>query len=289
MSGSIVPRPFLKWAGGKTQLLGELTARLPSYFLVYHEPFVGGGALFFHLYRKGWIRRASIADINPELIDTFVAVRDCVEDVIERLATYPHDEEFYYALRAQDPWSMDLPTRAARMIYLNKTGYNGLYRVNKQGKFNVPFGRYKLPNYCDEENLRAVSAALQQVEILCTSFETILERAKPGDFVYLDPPYAPRSSTANFTAYHTGGFDHDAQVKLGDVFRELTERGVNVMLSNSDVALIRSLYSDFNISQVFANRAINSKASKRGRVTELIITNYSCERIGQLSLLESRA
>ncbi len=291
MANSVVPRPFLKWAGGKTQLLDDLTAYLPRYFLTYHEPFVGGGALFFYLYRERKIRRAFIADLNAELIDTYIAIRDYVEDVIELLSEYSYDEKFYYNLRAQDPWKMPLPARAARMIYLNKTGYNGLYRVNKQGKFNVPFGRHKSPQYCDVENLRAVSVALQDVEIACASFETVLEHVKPGDLVYFDPPYAPMSSTANFTAYHADGFAEDDQIKLRDVCLELTRLGVNVMLSNSDVELIQALYdtdSCFNINRVHASRAINSNAKKRGKLTELIITNYPAEKIAQPRLLEAQ-
>ena len=183
------PRPFVKWVGGKRQLLKELVQRIPQHFGAYHEPFVGGGALFFELYRSKRISKAVISDMNAELIDTYIAIRDYVEDVTGILATYPHNEDFFYNLRAEDPWEMDIPHRAARMIYLNKTCYNGLYRVNKQGKFNAPFGRYKSPTYNDPENLRAVSIALQDVDVLCTSFETVLGRAKPGDFVYFDPRF----------------------------------------------------------------------------------------------------
>jgi len=185
---------------------------------------------------------------------------------------------------------MDLPERAARMIYLNKTGYNGLYRVNRQGEFNVPFGRYKSPKYCDVDNLYAVSKALQDVNITCAPFEKVLEHAKPGDFVYFDPPYVPVSKTANFTAYQVNGFSQDDQRKLRDICVELTARDVNVMLSNSDTDLVRTLYDspNFTFSEVQANRAINSNAKKRGKVTELIVTNYPIERVAQLRLLESR-
>lgn len=290
MARLTVPRPFLKWAGGKTQLENELTKRVPRYFCDYHEPFLGGGALFFKLYREKRIRRAFISDLNAELIDTYLAIRDRVEDVIALLSSYPHDEEFYYDLRSRDPWEMDLPERAARMIYLNKTGYNGLYRVNRQGEFNVPFGRYKSPKYCDVDNLYAVSKALQDVNITCAPFEKVLEHAKPGDFVYFDPPYVPVSKTANFTAYQVNGFSQDDQRKLRDICVELTARDVNVMLSNSDTDLVRTLYDspNFTFSEVQANRAINSNAKKRGKVTELIVTNYPIERVAQLRLLESR-
>ena len=291
MTKLAIPRPFLKWAGGKTQLLEDLMERLPQYFLGYHEPFVGGGALFFRLYREGLIHRAVISDLNAELINTYLAIRDHVEDVIGLLSSYPHSKEFYYDLRSQDPWKMSIPAQAARTIYLNKTGYNGLYRVNKQGKFNVPFGRYKSPKYCDANNLRAVSRALQNVEIVCVSFERVLERVRPGDFVYFDPPYAPLSKTSNFTAYHANGFSENDQRKLRDVCVELTRLNVNVMLSNSDIDFIRTLYSasDFTISEVYANRAINSNARRRGKVTELVVTNYPIDKVAQLRLLESRA
>jgi len=177
------------------------------------------------------------------------------------------------------------------MIYLNKTGYNGLYRVNRQGKFNVPFGRYKSPNYLDQENLLAVSQALRDVDILCTSFETVLERVVPGDWVYFDPPYVPLSQTANFTSYHANGFGLSEQERLRDVCVELSKNKVYVMLSNSDTKTIRSLYGlpYFTIGEVFANRAINCNGAKRGKITELVITNYPVERAIQLRLLEQRA
>jgi DNA adenine methylase len=283
MNEKPIPRPFLKWAGGKTQLLNELTQYMPADFGNYHEPFIGSGALFFHVFRKGKIRNAFITDINQELIDTYLAIRDCVEEVINCLWQFPHNRDFYYQLRDQDPLEMDLPLRAARMIYLNKTGYNGLYRVNRDGRFNVPFGRYKSPNYRDEENLRAVSSALQGINIQCGLFEMVLDQAKEGDFVYFDPPYAPLSQTANFTSYHANGFSSSDQNRLRDVCEELTRQNVNVMVSNSDTELIRSAYSSgcFVIHAVRAIRAINSNGARRGRITELIVTNYPREQVTQ--------
>jgi len=274
-----VPRPFLKWAGGKTQLSGELDKLTPCHFNCYHEPFIGGGAFFFKLYREHKIYTAYLSDLNIELIDAYTAVRDQVEAIIQILAGYPHSKSFYYGLRAQDPWAMDKSSRTARMIYLNKTGYNGLYRVSKQGKFNVPFGRYKKPGYCDETNLRAVSQALQNVELSSASFEKVLEKAVPGDFVYFDPPYVPVSKTANFTAYHANGFTENDQIKLRDVCIELTQRSVKVMLSNSATDRVRTLYStlDFFITEVQASRAINSNGKGRGKLAELIVTNYPPE------------
>jgi len=286
-----IPRPFLKWAGGKTQLVDALTARLPLNFYNYHEPFVGGGALFFKLYREGKIEKAFISDLNAELIDTYFAIRDHVDEVIKELSQYPHNTDFYYHLRSQNPWELTLPTRAARMIYLNKTGYNGLYRVNREGGFNVPFGRYKSPKYFDEDNLRAVSKALKDVEIACAPFETVLDHARTGDFVYFDPPYVPLSQTANFTAYHSNGFTIEDQKILRDVCIELTKRNISVILSNSATNLVRELYSPypFVVNEVKAIRAINCNGDKRGKLTELLVTNYPVERIAQLRLLEERA
>lgn len=291
MKDSAVPRPFLKWAGGKTQLADALMERMPFSFHTYHEPFVGSGALFFRLYREQKIRHAILSDLNAELIDAYLAVRDRVAEVIKILSEFPYNETFYYEIREKDPWRLSLPERAARMIYLNKTGYNGLYRVNRQGKFNVPFGRYKSPKYKDTENLLAVSQALQNIELLCAPFHTVLERAKGGDWIYFDPPYVPISQTANFTAYHADGFDLKDQELLRDICVQLSKRNVYVMLSNSDTPAIRSLYAApaFWIDEVLANRAINCNGAKRGKITELIITNYPVEKTAQLRLLEQRA
>ncbi|MFQ3639890.1 MAG: Dam family site-specific DNA-(adenine-N6)-methyltransferase, partial [Chloracidobacterium sp.] len=161
MGNLTVPRPFLKWAGGKARLAAALLERRPTVMRTYHEPFVGSGALFFRLYREGRLRHASLSDVNPELIDTYLAIRDEVTEVMRLLSEFQHHREYYYEVRARDPWRLSRPERAARMIYLNKTGYNGLYRVNQRGKFNVPFGRYDSPTYFDKENLLAVSVALQ--------------------------------------------------------------------------------------------------------------------------------
>ena len=288
MARLLNPRPFLKWAGGKTQIVDELLNRIPGHFDSYHEPFVGGGALFFRLYRDSKIRHALISDLNAELIDTYIAIRDQVEDVIKLLAEYPHAEDFFYKLRSEDPWKMDFSARTARMIYLNKTGYNGLYRVNRQGKFNVPFGCYKNPEYCDVSNLRAASSALQDVEIAYAPFEKVLEKAKGGDFVYFDPPYVPLSKTANFTAYHANGFTPEDQIRLRDVCVELTKMNVNVMLSNSATDTVRALYAQpgFILDEIQANRAINSNGSGRGKLAELIVTNYSVSDENQSQLLQ---
>lgn len=275
MANQPIPRPFLKWAGGKTQLLGALDALAPRAFGAYLEPFVGSGALFFHLSRAGRLGRVLLSDANAELIDTYCALRDDVEAVIDRLAGHSYDRDHYYAVRALDPWTLDRSARAARMIYLNKTGYNGLYRVNRHGRFNVPFGRYNTPLICDAGNLRAVAAALREAELVCLPFATAAERAGRGDLVYFDPPYAPLSATARFTAYQRDGFALDDQARLRDTCLALTGRGVQVLVSNSDTPAVHALYADpaFRLHSVLANRAINSRAGGRGKVTELIIAN----------------
>lgn len=269
-----VARPVLKWAGGKTQNLAELLARMPSAFNAYHEPFVGGGALFFKLVAQDRIKQAYLSDINGSLIDVYLGLRDCVDEVIAHLEQHRHDHDYYYWIRALDPARLSLPERAARVIFLNKTCYNGLYRENQSGQFNVPFGRYKNPTICDEPNLRAAATVLQGVSIERRSFDTILGTARRGDMVYFDPPYHPMSRTANFTSYDRNGFGEDYQRRLREVFDALTRRDVQVMLSNSDTPFIRALYADYTIDRVLATRSVNSKANGRGKIAEVIIRNY---------------
>ena len=265
---------MLKWAGGKGRLLPELIARLPHTFRTYHEPFIGGGALFFALAGQGRVAAANLSDANPSLIDIYLALRDHVDEVVAALQGHVYEREHYYRIRAIAPASLSLPERAARVIYLNKTCYNGLYRENRRGQFNVPFGRYKNPTICDEPNLRAASRVLQGVDIGRRHFSTVLDTAQRGDFVYFDPPYHPLSATANFTAYDRNGFGPDDQRQLRDVFAALGERGVAAMLSNSDTPFIRELYARFRIDQVMVARAVNSKANGRGKVAEVIVRNY---------------
>lgn len=263
-----IARPFLKWVGGKRQLLSELAMRVPARFGAYHEPFLGGGALFFHLRPA----RAVLADTNTRLVRAWRGVRDAPEDVVARLRTYPHDRAFFEELRAWDVDAGDDAEVAAWMIYLNRTGFNGLYRVNRRNVFNVPFGSYANPTICDADNLRAVSLALQDVRLEIEDFGGVLERAVAGDFVYFDPPYVPLSATSSFTAYTAGGFGPAEQARLRDVARELKARGVHVLLSNSSAPLVEELYEDgFERFPVGAMRAVNCKASGRGAVTELII------------------
>lgn len=279
MSRLKTPRPFLKWAGGKTQLVKQLLKRTPDSFKNYYEPFVGGGAFFFALYREGKISKATISDLNSELIKTYIAIRDQVEDVIKVLSDYPHDKKFFLDKRKELPENLDPPKLAARMIYLNKTCYNGLYRVNRQGQFNAPFGSYKNPKICDADNLRAVSEALQNVKIKQASFEDVLKLAKKNDLVYFDPPYEPLSKTANFTSYQPDGFKQKAQEELQKLCHKLSKKNVQFMLSNSSAELIKELYCDngFFVDEVKAIRAINSNPKRRGKLTELIVTNYEWE------------
>lgn len=259
--------PFVKWAGGKRQLLPRLLECLPDGFGRYHEPFVGGGAVFFALRPE----RAVLSDLNQRLIRTYRAIRDDVEGVIDRLAGYPHDREFFDQLREQDIDPRPDVEVAAWLIYLNKTTYNGLYRVNRRGRFNAPFGSYVNPNICDPDNLRACSKVLAGAELHHEDFAAVRERAEPGDLVYFDPPYVPLSVTSSFTHYTRHGFSNDDQVRLRDVAAELKARGVQVMLSNSAAEAVRQLYDGFDILEVRATRLINSRAERRGHVTELII------------------
>ena len=265
---------MLKWAGGKGRLLPELLARLPQAFGSYHEPFVGGGALFFALAGAGRLERVILSDANAALIDVYLALRDDVAGVITALQAHRYERDHYYRVRAQQPEALTLVERAARGIYLNKTCSNGLYRQNRAGRFNVPFGRYANPTICDEPNLRAASALLQHADIARRRFDTILDYAKEGDFVYFDPPYVPLSPTANFTTYDRAGFGPADQTQLRDVFAELARRGVRAMLSNSDTSFVRELYAGFRVEQVLAARAVNSKANSRGKVAEVLVMNY---------------
>ena len=269
-------RPVLKWAGGKTQLLGKILPRLPDRIETYFEPFVGGGAVFFALAVEGRFRRAVLSDLNRDLIEVYLALKEDVESVIAELRRLEHqiEESDYYRIRAKRPTARTPRSRiAARVIYLNKTGYNGLYRVNRSGNFNVPFGRYKKPKVCDEPNLRAAAQALQGVSIECEDFETACRRARPKDAVYFDPPYLPLSPTANFTDYHHRPFLRDEHSRLADAMLKLKSRQVFALLSNSDTPETRRLYEGLTIERVAAVRLINSKADQRGPVGEILVTS----------------
>ena len=269
-----IPRPFMKWAGGKRQLLSQFDPFIPSKFNKYIEPFVGGGAMFFYLLPE----RAVLMDINPELINIYKVIQQNVDALIASLKQHKNEEEYYYKIRNIDldkeifaKWT-DVQ-KASRNIYMNHTCFNGLYRVNSDGHFNVPFGDYKDPILCDEENLRAVNKALKNIELHVGSFEKCLDYAEKDDFIYLDPPYVPLSLTASFTSYTKESFGPEDQRRLLDVLKELDERGCKVLLSNSYCDFVLDLYKDFKIETIMANRAINSVGSKRGKIKEVLIMN----------------
>ncbi len=269
--------PVLKWVGGKRQLLETFSPLLPKKFTTYYEPFVGGGALLFHLQPKD----AHINDINPELIRVYTVIKENVDGLISELEKFENTAEQFYAVR---DWDRDRDyyatlsdvKKAARVLYLNKTCFNGLYRVNNAGEFNSPFGNYRNPNIVNAPVLRAVSAYLNAANIHMTTMDyaEVLKNVPKGAFVYLDPPYDPVSETANFTGYSRGGFSRDDQIRLRKCCDDLTSRGVKFMLSNSATKFIMKEYEAYNITVVQAKRAVNSVASKRGDVDEVVVRNY---------------
>ena len=261
--------PFLKWVGGKTSLLPELLKHVPGRLRGYHEPFVGGGALFFAVQP----RRAFLADNNAELVHCYRQVRDDVYGVLDALAHHVYERGHFHEVRALDPLRLGPAERAARLIYLNKTCFNGLWRVNRAGRFNVPIGRYKNPRFNDPSALINASQALRGVEITHAPFEESLAAVAPGDFVYLDPPYDPVSATAHFSSYTADGFSWEDQRRLANACVILNRRGVRFLLSNSATDRIRELYRGFELRTVRAPRFINSKGAGRGRVDELLVFN----------------
>ncbi len=270
---ALKPKPFVKWAGGKRQLVDVLKRFAPREYNTYIEPFVGGGALLFELMPE----RAIISDINEELINAYLVIRDKVEELIDSLKRHRNDKEYFYKVRALNPKELPPVGRASRFIFLNKTCYNGLYRENSKGEFNVPFGRYKNPKIVDEENLRAISEYLRNahVEIINGDYKHVCRQAKRGDFVYLDPPYYPYSKTASFTKYSRFDFSAKDQEELALVFRELDKKGCKVMLSNSNTGFIKELYREYRIVEVSANRFINCKPERRKKAKlEILVLNY---------------
>jgi DNA adenine methylase len=275
--------PFVKWAGGKSQILYELDSMIPSKFNRYFEPFLGGGAMFFHLISDRNMRfSAYLSDINEELITAYKVVKNRVRELIEVLKRHQREynknpSEYYYKLRDEIKPVTEID-RSARFIALNKTCFNGLYRVNRSGIFNVPMGSYKNPLICDTGNLENISKALRysRASIRVSDYENALLKAEEDDFIYLDPPYHPTSSTANFAAYSDKGFGDDDQLELSKIFLKLDDAKCKVLLSNSDTPLIRKLYSDFSnhIKEVNVSRLINCKASRRIGHKELLISNY---------------
>lgn len=277
MSKNKLVSPVLKWVGGKRQLLPSIRPMLPQRITTYCEPFVGGGAVLFDLQPK----KAIVNDINSDLMLVYSVIKDNVEDLIELLNTYPNEEEFFYIIRNIDRdqekyEKLSEIEKAARVIFLNKTCYNGLYRVNNAGEFNSPFGKYKNPNIVNAPVLRAVSTYFNSSEIVfcSTDFSNVLEKVRKGTFVYLDPPYDPVSDTASFTGYSKGGFSKEQQIQLRECCDSLNARGIKFMLSNSATDFIKKQYANYHVTLVQAKRAINSVASKRGDVDEVIITNY---------------
>jgi DNA adenine methylase len=266
---------FVKWAGGKKQLLEQFKPFFPKKINRYIEPFVGGGAVLFFVLKEYKPKEIFIFDINEELITTYEVIRDDLENLIKELNKLKklHNKEHYYQIRAENPQLLSKLTRASRFIYLNKTCFNGLYRVNSKGGFNVPIGSYKNPLICPEEDLREISKLLQNVEIINGDFEKCLKYAKKGDFIYFDPPYYPLKKSS-FTTYTKNNFLEKEQEKLKNVFSELDKKGCKVMLSNSDTKFIKDLYKKYKISFVRASRMINCDGKNRGKINEVVITNY---------------
>ena len=268
---------FVKWAGGKKQLIEQFKPFFPKEIKRYHEPFVGGGAITFYLLKTHLeIEKIYLSDINEELITTYYVIKNHLEELITLLKEYKkkHNKEFYYKIRSQDVKILNKVQMATRFIYLNKTCFNGLYRVNSKGGFNVPIGSYKNPLICPEEDLREISKLLKKDDTKIRQFYEVLKDAKKGDFIYFDPPYYPINKTSSFTTYTKEQFLDKEQKHLAEVFKELDKRGCKVMLSNNDVPVIRELYKEFHISLVKAKRMINCDATKRGKINELVFTNY---------------
>ncbi len=276
----IQARPFLKWVGGKAQLLSQFEQYYPKDFNNYFEPFIGGGALFFNLSPT----KAHINDVNATLISAYKNIKNKPEEVMKILKKLENEykngneeskKELFYKIRDKFNNTSDTELKkSAYLIFLNKTCFNGMYRENSKGGFNTPFGKAKNPTILDRENILLVSKVLQHTKLTSVSFEKAVAEAKKGDFVYFDPPYHPLTETAKFTSYHRDSFTKEDQLKLRDVFDELDKRGCYVMLSNSHTPFINDIYKKYRRETVMANRAINCKASGRGKIKELLILNY---------------
>ena len=278
---ALEPKPFVKWAGGKRQLLAELEKNFPKKFGTYFEPFLGGGAVLFDLLAKKPNLKCSVSDLNSDLVLAYVTIRDKLGRLIESLENHSknyHKDStgYYYEVRKQEPKSQI--EKVSRLLFLNKTCFNGLYRVNSKGKFNVPLGRYTNPNIVNRENLTAVSKFLQsdKIKISCRDFESILKDAKKGDFVYFDPPYQPVSDTANFTSYTHRDFTEDDLQRLADLANQLNSKGLHVLLSNSNTKIVKKIFSSkkWKVKEIAVNRAINSNSQKRTGHKEVLIKNY---------------
>ncbi|MHA7646576.1 DNA adenine methylase [Nitrosopumilus sp. S4] len=276
-----IPKPFVKWAGGKRQLIPILNENLPKSFGTYYEPFLGGGALLFHILTERNGQKCSISDLNSDLVLAYTTIRNRIDELISSLKSHERNyqkdsKSYFYSVRESSPRSEIEKT--ARLIFLNRTCFNGLYRVNSKGKFNVPLGKYTNPNIVNEDNLRSVSAILQSsnVSIKCRDFESVLRDAKKGDLVYFDPPYQPVSSTANFTSYTNKDFTSDDLERLADLCMKLDSKGCKVLLSNSDSKEVSDMFKSktWKIQKIQANRSINSNSKKRTGHFELLIKNY---------------
>jgi DNA adenine methylase len=275
-----IPKPFVKWAGGKRQLLPVLSRQFPQKFGTYFEPFLGGGAVFFHLLSQSPNQKFSVSDLNSDLVLAYITIRDRVEELISSLKNhskkYSEDKNsYYYQIREKE--SKEQIEKTSRLIFLNRTCFNGLYRVNSKGKFNVPLGRYSNPNIANEENLRAVSRILQsrKISIKCRDFSSILDDAKKDDFIYFDPPYQPVSQTANFTSYTNRDFNFEDLKRLADLCNDLDSKGCKVVLSNSNTSEVKGMFDKtWKIKKIEANRSINSDSKKRTGHSELVIRNF---------------
>ena len=275
------PKPFVKWVGGKRQLMQVLEDNFPKQFGTYHEPFLGGGAVMFNLLSKEAKLSCNVSDFNSDLILAYVTIRDKLRKLIESLETHSKNyqkdsSEYYYEVRKQEPKQQI--EKVSRLIFLNRTCFNGLYRVNKKGKFNVPLGRYTNPNIVNKENLTAVSKILhsEKIKISCRGFEAVLDDVKKDDLVYFDPPYQPISSTSNFTSYTHRDFTEKDLERLVDLANQLNSKGCHVLISNSNSKTVKDFFPEkhWSISEVNANRAINSDSKKRTGHKEIIIKNY---------------
>jgi len=275
-------QPFIKWVGGKRGLLKQILPLFPKKFNNYHEPFLGGGAVFFELYSQGLLndKQIYLSDINAELINAYNVVKNDPIGLILNLEIYSakHSKDFYYETRALDREDNFLQTseleRATRFMYLNKTCFNGLYRVNKKGYFNTPIGSYKNPNIADKDIILSASSALQNAIITNQSFAEVAKNSNKGDLVYFDPPYYPLSTTSSFTSYDSNCFLDNEQFKLFETFNKLSDMGVKAVQSNSDTKFINDLYKDYDITIVNANRYINSNSNGRGKISEVLIRSY---------------
>jgi len=277
----VTPKPFVKWAGGKRQLIPILHQNLPESFGTYYEPFLGGGALLFHILTNKNGQKCSISDLNSDLVLTYTTIRDRTDALITSLKNHEknyqkNSESYYYSIRENNP--RGAIEKTSRLLFLNRTCFNGLYRVNSKGKFNVPLGKYSNPNIVNEENLHAVSHILQssRISIKCRDFEAVLRDAKKGDLIYFDPPYQPVSSTANFTSYTNKDFTYDDLTRLAELCLKLDSRGCKVLLSNSDSKEVADIFAknSWKITRIEANRSINSNSKKRTGHFELLIKNY---------------